>query len=160
MSDVVVEIGRIDHAQPRAREALLAREPGMFLDVADPQRVRRAVEQPRVEQFGDVGGRHGSVGDATRGCRHFDQRLEPIGAARSVAHDPDLASARLRAHGKRLRHRIGPQRQRAGIFWDVNGGHDRALHSRASSSNCAGVTRPCKSPLTIIDGAQAQLPRQ
>ena len=49
MRDVVVEAGRIDDAEPRGREALLAGEPGMRGHVAEPQRMRAALEQPGVE---------------------------------------------------------------------------------------------------------------
>ena len=43
MGDVVVDIGRIHDAKARGGEPLLAAQPVMVLDVAEPQCVRPAV---------------------------------------------------------------------------------------------------------------------
>ena len=156
--DVVVEVGRIDDSEPRAGEPLLAGEPGMLSRCRPAAaRARRPSSMPASSSLGTVAGRDRTIGDAPGGRHHFDQRLEPVQAARTIAHDAHRAAARRRPRlSSALRHPIGAQRNGAGIAGHEDGDRSALMRARptrsASSSKRSGVTRPCSSPLTIIDG--------
>jgi hypothetical protein len=52
---IVLRRARVDHAYPREREPRLVREPGQVLHGTESQRMLGAVEQPRRQQFLDIG---------------------------------------------------------------------------------------------------------
>src|SRR6185436_7741419 len=90
---VVFEAARIDDAAILEGEPRLALEPGIVVDHADAEPVRLAVEHARIEQRIDIAHLDRSVADPALAGLDFDQRLQPIHAARAGANDLDIEAA-------------------------------------------------------------------
>ena len=151
----------LDDAYALEGQTLLTLEPGDFARRSERQRMGAAVEKVRVEEAGDVGGRHGAVRQAAERRQHLDERLEPIGAARAVAHHLDGGSAARGLRSNRERHFTGPQGQGAGVNGYIHQRcHGEGARSATRASKRSGVTRPYSRPSIMTAGEQAQLPRQ
>ncbi len=141
---VVVEADRVGDADARERQALLALEPRQVRDPADPQRVRRRVEQAGPDQLRHEVGRDRAIGDAIAcGVLDLDQRLEPDHAARTGALQRDAGAAGGRGELQGGRRLVGAQRLRGGITRKVESyGHQRLRQSARIASTRSGVARP------------------
>ena len=90
MGFVIFEAARIDDAAMLEGEAGLVLEERNLLDQAEAQAMRLAFEHAGVDQLLDIRRLDRPVADAALRPRHFDQRLQPIHAARAGAHDLDI----------------------------------------------------------------------
>ena len=153
----------IGDADATEGDALLAREELDLVHRSKRGRMRLAVEEAGVEERRHLGRRDVAVSNATIRGRHFNQRLEPIGAARSVAHDFYRLTTDSGFDGDRLRHGISANRTRATVSRHEDANHRAPpLPSSASmsASSLGASTMPCTVPSTITAGESAQLPRQ
>ena len=85
--DIVLDTERVDHAHAREAQALLACEIRDGIDGTMVERMRLARQEPCIEQRFDVFRRNRTVGDTPARRLDFDQRLQPVQAARAVATD-------------------------------------------------------------------------
>src|SRR5262249_7208593 len=117
--------------------------------------------ETRIEETRDIARLHGTVADTTARRDDFDERFEPVHAARAIANDARVDVARLGFFGDRLRSRLCAERERAGIARNVNvDTHDLRRHCASNSSKRCGVTFPQISSSFMTAGEHAQLPRQ
>src|SRR5690606_35706790 len=154
---VVVERQRIDEADARKREPRLLLEILDLFRGAERERVVSAREEPCVEQARDVARRHRSVCVPHAIDDYLDERLEPVEAARAVAHDLDRDAAALGLGRDGCGDGVGAERARRGV--GRNEYFACRAHARISSSR-SGVTRPYTVSSTMTVGEHAQLPRQ
>ena len=89
---------------------------GIVVDHADAETVRLAVEHAGIEQRIDIARLDRPVADPALVGRDFDQRLQPIHAARAGADDLDIEPALLEgfaeAHARLPRRRRRARRNR------------------------------------------------
>ena len=144
MRHVLVEVQRIDDADSREGQALLARDVGQFVDRAQPQRMRCSLEHARLARApAAADGLDRTIADALACDFDFDQWLEPDHAARTDAHDLDGLACRLGGLLQRQRGLVGTQCQRRGVArYKYTHAHWRDLHCCTSSSKRSAVTRP------------------
>ena len=125
-AQIVVQRQRIDDADAREGQALLARHPRHLLGQAERQRMRaRRRGTRRRTAIRTSPGRDRAIGDTAVGRLHLDQRLQPQHAARAGAHDAsdrrpsrrgvvgDGASRRGRRRPTAPRHRGRRRRSRS-----------------------------------------------
>ena len=75
----------------------------------------------------------------------LDERLQPVHAARAVAHDDDVELAGLRFKRKRLGDAVGAEREGCGITGNVDANAHRRASATSSFANSASIL-PCTSP--------------
>jgi hypothetical protein len=73
----ILDRKRLDHAATGEGQAGLAFERRNFLGEAKGKRVLAALEEPGIEQPGNVSGADRTESDTARGGRDLDQRLQP-----------------------------------------------------------------------------------
>ncbi len=167
VDDIICHACRVDDADTRKRQALLAGEPRNRISQSRAtERVCAALQEVRVEEARHIARAHGPVGDPSARRRHLHQRLQPIRAARAVADELQLQSARRRFASNRVRNLPRAERESAGITGHIHRKtHAVAVTSwgrrpRAARRSAPDVTRPCSWPSIMTAGEHAQLPRQ
>jgi hypothetical protein len=123
--------------QPR----LLGFRKGILSGVSQTERVVAAGEEACIEQAFDVGRLDRPIGDPAIGRVDFDHRLEPIGAARTVAHDLGIDAADGNSLANRLGDLFGAERQRTGIARERRS-RDHERTSATISSSFSSSSRP------------------
>ena len=109
-----IEVERVDVPDAREGQALLRREPRMLPDRAEPQGMRRALQQSLLQQFRDIARGDRAIGDAAGGALDFDERLEPVQSAGTVAAQARCLRRPMPAARARWpRHRAPARRHRA-----------------------------------------------
>src|SRR5690606_28601869 len=140
-------------------------QPGLPGDERDPFRIakiegmRAALEPSRIEQPGYVPWLYRAIGDTAGAGFDLDHRLQKIGAARTVAHDLGLDTARRQFAANLLHDLFRAQSKGAGISRNINA----RLHERTSatiSETFSASIRPMTSPSSSAAGEQAHMPRQ
>jgi len=121
---VIVEIERIDDAEPLAAQPFLVLEVRDGIDRTQSQRVRLAAQEIRGEQAGHVGRAYRPEGAASRRRLHFDQWLQPESPARAVAHDAHRIAAARCLGRNRTRNRLGAERECGGRNDRKRAAHD------------------------------------
>ena len=160
MRFVIFEAARIDDAAILEGEPRLALEPWIIVDDADAETVRLAVEHACIEQRVDIVRLDRPVADPALVGRDFDQRLQPIHAARAGADDLDVEAARSsKALQKRMRDFLGADAERAGIAGDENA-RAHACASFTSWSSFASSSMPNTCLSSMAAGEEWQSPRQ
>jgi len=84
--------------------------------------VALALEHAGVEQAVDIGDAHRAIAGAAFVGGDFDQRLEPIHAARARAHDLDLSPSLFEGLAEGARDLLGADAERTGIAGDEDAG--------------------------------------
>src|SRR5690606_9487699 len=114
-----------------------------------------------VKQAGHILGRDRTVGHAAVRRFDFDHGLQPVQAARTVAHELDLLTALFGFGNDGRGGLLGAHGFGGGIQGNVNTDcHCALLSSAITSSKRSLLTLPTMSSLTRIEGDRAQLPRQ
>src|SRR5579862_8080877 len=102
-----------------------------------------AVEEAGFEQSRDVFRSHRTVRDAPVGSFHFNQRLQPEHAARTVAHERDVETTRFCFVGDRARHAFGAHRKSSRVTRDIDAYAHWALVALSMRKSATfGETRP------------------
>ena len=159
MRFVIFEAARIDDAAILEGEPRLALEPGIVVDDADAETVRLAVEHAGIEQRIDIARLDRPVADPAFVGRHFDQRLQPIHAARAGADDLDIEAALLEGFAEAMRDFFGADAERAGIAGDEDA-RAHACASFTSWSSFASSSMPNTCLSSMAAGEEWQSPRQ
>ena len=154
---VIVEAKRIGDAATLEDKPRLPLQERMLLGFSDAQRVRTAVQEPGVEQAGNVARLDRAIGDAPLRRLGFDHGFEPEHSARAVADNIDRDPASFCRFLHRGGDLLGSKREGGGVYRNEN------LHSPASAmivSSFFGVRRATGFPSIIAAGPQAHRPRQ
>ena len=157
---VVVERARIDDAAAGEGEAGLLLEERMLLRHADAQFVIAAAGDHRVENAVHVVEFDRTVGNAALLGRDLEQRLEPVHAARAVAHDLDRDIALRGSCSDRGRNLVGAASDRGGVAGNVDAKRAHRSTSAMRPSSFLASSRATTLPSIMADGDTEQSPRQ
>ena len=159
MRFVIFEAARIDDATILKGQPLLALEPWIVVDDADAETVRLAVEHAGIEQRVDIVRLDRPVADPALVGSDFDQRLQPIHAARAGADDLDVKPAVFEGFAEAMHDFLGADAKRAGIAGDENP-RAHACASFTSWSSFASSSMPNTRLSSMAAGEEWQSPRQ